>query len=273
MLVQNAQKKDPNVDNYVIKTICGYDGNEPLVCCPIYPVVTTPRPFLLFFKNIQNNDPSNNIVNGKFVLPTNELHKCGMSNATHTRVVGGTNAQLNAWPWYALLGYNDGSNQIKFLCGGTLITQRHVLTAAHCVNNNLILVRLGEHDLSTTNDGAQPIDLYIEKKIVHEEYNAQQITNDIGIVKLQQNAPINEKIRPICLPLSEALKTRDLTNYLPFVAGFGSTSFKGPTSNILKEVQLQVVSNRDCENSYKSIISNVFDNKVSHLYDIAHSHL
>lgn len=59
-------------------------------------------------------------------LPTNEVDKCGMSNATHSRVVGGNNAQLGAYPWLGAIGYRV-TGGIKYLCGGTLITQKHVL--------------------------------------------------------------------------------------------------------------------------------------------------
>lgn len=71
-------------------------------------------------------------------LPTFERNQCGMSNATHSRVVGGLPAQANAWPWIALIGYRSAFEaRPNFLCGGTLITQRHVLTAAHCIKDSL----------------------------------------------------------------------------------------------------------------------------------------
>lgn len=71
-------------------------------------------------------------------LPTFERNQCGMSNATHSRVVGGLPAQVNAWPWIALVGFRSAFDAgPKFLCGGTLITQRHVLTAAHCIKDSL----------------------------------------------------------------------------------------------------------------------------------------
>ena len=50
------------------------------------------------------------------------------------RIVGGTEAPIGEYPWLALLGYTKGrSGPIRFLCGGSLIGDRYVITASHCV--------------------------------------------------------------------------------------------------------------------------------------------
>lgn len=54
---------------------------------------------------------------------------CGMTTKTKTRIVGGRPADPKEWPWMAAL-LRQGTIQY---CGGVLITDRHVLTAAHCV--------------------------------------------------------------------------------------------------------------------------------------------
>lgn len=68
--------------------------------------------------------PTNPPTTISSILPTFERDRCGMSNATHSRVVGGLPAQTNAWPWIALIGYRNAFDSTpKFMCGGTLITQ------------------------------------------------------------------------------------------------------------------------------------------------------
>lgn len=137
------------------------------------------------------------------------------------------------------------------------------------------------------NDGANPIDFAIERTKIHEEYMPDIILNDIAIVKLRYQVPVNgktpnhtinigrdisnqicffffsDKIRPICLPLFEPLRSADLTGYSPFVAGWGSTFFQGPQSTILQDTQVTIVPTSECEKNYKTIFSTqVFDNRI-----------
>lgn len=173
------------------------------------------------------------------------------------------------------------------------ITRSHVLTSAHCISPFLQVVRLGEYDLSSRNDILNPLDFAIEKTMVHEEYVPDIILNDIGIVKLRRRAPVNgeckvytenissfthqthstlidlcncqysDRIRPICLPIYEPLRSSSLTGYAPFVAGWGSTNFQGPQSSVLQDTQVQVVSTAECERSYKSKFAvQVFDDRI-----------
>lgn len=143
----------------------------------------------------------------------------------------GTNAPRGGYPWYAALGYKLPN--VRFLCGGTLITQKHVISAAHCVIAGLSLVRLGAYDITATNEPGA-MDVNIDKATVHELYDATRITNDISMLKLQSIVNITNLIRPICLPLTDAMISRDYTGTTPWVAGWGSTSFQGPGSAILQ---------------------------------------
>ncbi|KAI8437303.1 hypothetical protein MSG28_011670, partial [Choristoneura fumiferana] len=65
-----------------------------------------------------------------------EAPTCGFSNASFSRVVNGVPAELGDFPWMALLGYKGrrSGDGTRWLCGGSLISVRHVLTAAHCIH-------------------------------------------------------------------------------------------------------------------------------------------
>lgn len=89
------------------------------------------------------------------------------------------------------------------MCGGTLITNQHVLSAAHCFVGVLSpsnYVRLGDRDISTTNDGDTALDIPIKRSVTHEGYSAAALQNDIAVVIMDQSVAFRPGIRPACLP-------------------------------------------------------------------------
>lgn len=97
-----------------------------------------------------------------------------------------------------------------------MITQKHVVSAAHCIISSLTLVRLGAYDITSTTE-AGAIDVNIESKTVHELYDPKYITNDISMIKMDRSVNITSLIRPICIPLTNALISKDYTGSLPWV--------------------------------------------------------
>ena len=118
--------------------------------------------------------------------------ECGVSTGIRqTRIVAGVDALQGSFPWQAALGYRDpSSGNIDYLCGATLVTKRfqnfykkylmnaicydsrHVVTAAHCLRDDLETVLLGEHIIGNDTDGANPEEFRVLKQIPHEDYNA-----------------------------------------------------------------------------------------------------
>eukprot|EP00095_Tigriopus_kingsejongensis_P005333 maker-scaffold779_size98098-snap-gene-0.20 protein:Tk05333 transcript:maker-scaffold779_size98098-snap-gene-0.20-mRNA-1 annotation:"proclotting enzyme" len=203
-------------------------------------------------------EASEPVTLGPTLIPSYD--ECGQSIIIPPgrRIVGGTESKLHAWPWLAALGYEDSkSNETNFLCGGSLITKRHILTAAHCViRDSLKTVRLGEHEIGNDEDGAEPVDFKVVQRLIHDGYNSRSFHNDIAILTLDRDVTFTPFITPICLPLlSSVVEQEQFQGFTPFIAGWGSTRFRGPTSKQLLEIQLQVLSNRDCNDKFQE-----FDN-------------
>ncbi|CAF1049774.1 unnamed protein product [Adineta ricciae] len=152
------------------------------------------------------------------------------------RIVGGVHAHPNSWPWQVRLQLGGG------LCGGTLIDTRHVLTAAHCFQSPLTLstysVYIGMHDINRPVYSEQKMS--VERVFIHEQYNTNTQENDIAIIRLAKPVTISDKVNVICLPGPEAT----VTNATVWVAGWGTTSFQGSTSPVLKQTSLHTMPNR-----------------------------
>jgi len=180
----------------------------------------------------------------KIQIPT----ECGKKDSGSNRIVNGTPAKKNAWPWIAALGYTDPNNgKIDYLCGATLITTRHVVTAAHCLRDDMATVLLGEHVLHNDTDGVNPEEYKVVSQKAHENYNPRSFENDIAIIEFETDVTFKHGIQPACLPsLTPSLLEEKFVNAGVYIAGWGATKFRGATSNLLLEGVINVVTNEEC---------------------------
>lgn len=137
------------------------------------------------------------------------------------------------------------------ICGATVISQRFLLTAAHCVldpNRPVRTVRVGELDFSRENEAnSRPVDYEIEKIIVHPNYNPnmQERYNDVALLQTVIPIEFNDVVYPMCLSTF-----KPPSNTLVTASGFGKLNATSQSS-ILQEGALNVVSNSECEASYR----------------------
>ncbi|CAG9793199.1 unnamed protein product [Diatraea saccharalis] len=248
---------------------CGFDGSNPKVCCPLQGIPTAPpvTPAPVITTTTPAPSPTSKTIGGSdFVDALPEPPVCGISNASFSRVVGGVKAKLGDFPWMALLGYKRRTGAgARWLCGGSLVTNKHVLTAAHCIHgheDDLYVVRLGELDLEKEDEGATPVDVPIKTKIKHEDYSATAFTNDIGILVLEREVTFTSLIKPICIPKDSELRARSFEDYNPIIAGWGDTEFQGPSATHLQALQLPVVSNDFCAQAYINYKMQKIDERV-----------
>ncbi len=151
-------------------------------------------------------------------------------------IVGGKQVTTNIYPWFCYL-VMEFSNGDRFSCGGTLIADNYVLSAAHCIymTTTPVSIAVVPNTIDISNIGDTPV-TYV-KSFTGDGFNQQTLTKDIVLLELFPNEEINKlpKIKLNDIPVTE-LGNKTLT-----VTGFGATSFGGSSSNKLLDVDLQVV--------------------------------
>ncbi|XP_053902334.1 mast cell protease 1A-like [Malaclemys terrapin pileata] len=163
-------------------------------------------------------------------------------------IIGGQEAQPHSRPYMAYLDIQRGNN--SSFCGGFLMSKNFVLTAAHC-NGDIITVRLGTHNLRNLEHNEQRIP--VRRSIPHPRYNRVTINNDIMLLQLAQQARLSDKVQTVHLP---HYGDKVIPGSVCSVAGWGQMSvFPGKTSDMLMEVDLEVMEDRNCSlrfpNKYK----------------------
>ncbi|XP_023166145.2 serine protease snake [Drosophila hydei] len=151
-------------------------------------------------------------------------------------IVGGTPAEPKEFPPMARLGNRDRNNDTKWICGGTLISNRLVLTAAHCLYSEkgaVNVVRLGELDFASDQDDAEPEDFVVQEIIEHPDYNYQMLYHDIALLLLDRAVKFSVYKHPACLPFVDGDRSEN------FIAiGWGHKKFAGRESTKLLKVKL-----------------------------------
>ncbi|XP_071542408.1 trypsin-like [Panulirus ornatus] len=163
---------------------------------------------------------------------------CGLPNR-RTRVVGGNFAEFNEYPWMVAIMYKG-----HFYCGGTLISDRYVLTAAHCIKGvsvHNLQVMVGDHIRSFPIE-TNSKEYRVVYSIYHQEFNRSTYNNDIALIKLGQKVEYKWYSRPACLPMPDS----DYVGELAVVTGWGRVSEKGDPTDTLTEALLPVFSNAVC---------------------------
>jgi len=167
-----------------------------------------------------------------------------------SRIVGGVRAKLGSWPWIAAIGYNIDVNKTEYLCGGTLITKRHVVTAAHCIRDDLDHVLLGELILEDDSDGAKPQKLTVVNVTRHPKYDSRAYHNDIAILELEKDFKPSDKISPICLTDDPDI-VKKFEDTAVKIAGWGAVQFRGPSSDRLLEGVIRPVTLKECKEVFE----------------------
>ncbi|XP_018587676.2 trypsin-1 [Scleropages formosus] len=162
------------------------------------------------------------------------------------KIVGGYECRKNSVPYQVSLnvGYH--------FCGGSLISNQWVLSAAHCYQSR-IQVHLGEHNIAI-NEGTEQF-ISSSKVIRNPSYSSSTLNNDIMLIKLSQPATLNSYVRTVPLPTSCAS-----AGTMCLISGWGNTLSSGTNyPDTLRCLDAPILSDTSCRNSYPGqITSNMF---------------
>ena len=191
--------------------------------------------------------------------PATTSTKCGKrSNPGGTRGRVATRGregetQLGEYPWHAAILRREQVDNL-YICGGSLLDSRHVLTAAHCLEQHTmeeLRVRLGEWDVNSDSEFYPNLEYSVDSIVVHPQYQAGNLYNDLAVVRLASRVDTDQHphIGPICLPH----QAQSVAGRRCYVSGWGKDVFgpNGTYQNTLKEVDVPVLLDFDCERKLK----------------------
>jgi len=172
--------------------------------------------------------------------------ECGEEGPSK-KIVGGEEATPNQWPWIVALFVDNA-----WFCGGSLISENWVMTAAHCVDGALYFdILAGAHNVRESSEPHR-VEITSFNGFTHESWDTSDLSNDIALIELPSPITFNDYIKPSCLPAPG--NTADVGDMVS-VIGWGrpSDSASG-ISPVLRMVHdIPVMSNREC-NSYYGIV-------------------
>ncbi|CAL8078739.1 unnamed protein product [Orchesella dallaii] len=196
--------------------------------------------------------------------PFNEPKHSVQSPLPHPYIVNGKDAEKNEFPWQVSLQLHSKSSH---RCGGSILNDRYILTAAHCLYRNAytskqkMKIIVGDYILDTEKDGEHE-EFEIEKIIVHYNYKpTESHINDIAVIKLKETIKFNDKVQPICLP-SEGT---EVYNKSAIVSGWGRLNGTDPaaTASRLQKLDVKIIMNSECKELVKKEYEDLLKRNLS----------
>ncbi|XP_073713211.1 polyserase-2-like [Misgurnus anguillicaudatus] len=179
-----------------------------------------------------------------------QLSVCGRPTLS-TKIVGGQSATAGAWPWQVSLHGSSGH-----FCGGSLINNEWVLTAAHCFSSTStasLTVYLGLQTQSGSNPNSTS--RTVSDIIKHPNYNSNTHDNDITLLHLSSPVNFTDYIKPVCLAAEGSTFYSGTSSW---VTGWGNIAVDVPLGSpqTLQEVNVPVIGNKKCNCAYNNDITN-----------------
>ena len=172
---------------------------------------------------------------------------------TQARIVGGQHASIDEWPWQVMLILTTPTRTIPW-CGGSIISPRWILTAAHCLvddegvsysEQGIKVSVVSGQDRASSQQG-----ISADRIIPHEAYNPDTMANDIALIRLTANIPDPQRIQLSSEKLDRVFARPGLC---ATVTGWGHTMEGGEkASDTLQRADVPILTTAACAEAYSS---------------------
>uniref|UniRef100_A0A2A4IY52 Peptidase S1 domain-containing protein n=1 Tax=Heliothis virescens TaxID=7102 RepID=A0A2A4IY52_HELVI len=158
----------------------------------------------------------------------------------------GREAEKYEYPHMALLGYGADVDSALWLCGGTVISERYILTAAHCISQP----RVGPVKYITLGilRRSDPVDKWqrynVRRVVPHPEYKSPSMYHDIALLETDTEIQFNDDVHPACL------HTRGEAEEILTGTGWGALGYKQRLADTLQSLDISRFSVEECMQHY-----------------------
>ncbi|PNJ27658.1 coagulation factor XI [Pongo abelii] len=204
------------------------------------------------YLKLSSNGSPTKILHGRGGISGYTLRLCKMDNGCTTkikpRIVGGTASVRGEWPWQVTL--HTTSPTQRHLCGGSIIGNQWILTAAHCfygVESPKIL-RVYSGILNQSEIKEDTSFFGVQEIIIHDQYKMAESGYDIALLKLETTVNYTDSQRPICLP---SKGDRNVIYTDCWVTGWGYRKLRDKIQNTLQKAKIPLVTNEECQKRYR----------------------
>jgi len=159
------------------------------------------------------------------------------------KIVGGQNAVAHEYPFMVHLKSYRGDGGSYSQCGGSILSNKYILTAAHCVHFDdlkYIQVIAGDHNRVRTDDAVTQDRWAV--RIFYAGYNPTTIENDIAVLELQYDLTWSNTVSQSCL----ASGSDTYAGWQGTVIGWGRTTHGGTSASILQKLNMEILSRTEC---------------------------
>eukprot|EP00438_Fugacium_kawagutii_P010927 Skav211538 [mRNA] locus=scaffold352:473524:478241:- [translate_table: standard] len=183
-------------------------------------------------------------------------------NGRKTKIVHGRNARQCAYRWQVSI-QSTVNNQPWHFCGGTLISDKWVLTAAHCAAEvsdmcQLRNLRVVAGDWRRSFESPGVVTRSVKKIFSSPSYNVES-DNDFALIELDAPMPVTDCIGPACLPTEEQQKATDTECV---ITGWGTMSSSGGLPDALQEAAVTLINQAACVTAYAKQNDTVTGNMI-----------